>query len=161
MLNKETNMTERSAVHSTFVVERVYPASPAHVFAAWSDPAIKAQWFGAPDEGETNLHEFDFRVGGRESSSGRAPNGQSYSYDARYQDIVPDQRIVYSYDMHLNGARISVSLATIEIAPDGTGARLTLTEQGAYLDGLDTPAQREQGTIELMEQLGRLLGGEV
>jgi uncharacterized protein YndB with AHSA1/START domain len=153
-------MTSRSTVHSTFVVERVYPASPAYVFAAWSDPTIKAQWFGSPDEGETNVHVFDFRVGGHESSSGRAPNGQTYSYDARYQDIVPNQRIVYSYDMHLDGARISVSLATIQIAPEGSGTRLTLTEQGAYLDGLDTPAQREQGTIVLMEQLGKIVGGD-
>jgi uncharacterized protein YndB with AHSA1/START domain len=150
-------MTERSIVHATFVVERTYPAAPARVFAAWADPQIKAGWFGAPDEGTNGPSEFDFRVGGREFSSGTAPNGQHYRYYARYQDIVPDQRIVYTYDMYLDAARISVSLATIELTPEGAGTRLTVTEHGAYLDGLDTPAQREAGTNWLMNQLGEEL----
>ena len=83
-------MTERSRsiTHATFVVERTYPVAPARVFAAWSNPAIKATWFGDPSENNNDSIEFDFRVGGREFSSGKAPNGQSYSYDARYQDIV-------------------------------------------------------------------------
>jgi uncharacterized protein YndB with AHSA1/START domain len=152
-------MAERSVVHGTFVVERTYPASLARVFAAWADPAIKAHWFKGPDESGNNTSEFDFRAGGRESSSGILPNGQRFRYDARYQDIVPNQRIIYTYDMHLDDDRISVSLATIELQPEGTGTRLTVTEHGAYLDGLDTPAQREEGTNLLMDQLGTTLEG--
>lgn len=67
---------------------------------------------------------------------------------------MPDQRIVYTYDMHLDETRISVSLATVEFEPAGAGTRLVFTEQGAFLDGLDTPAQREQGTGELLDALG-------
>ena len=153
-------MAERSIVHGTFVVERIYPASPARVFAAWADPAIKARWFKGPDESGNNTGEFDFRVGGCESSSGMLPNGQRFRYDARYQDILPNQRIIYTYDMHLDDDRISVSLATIELKPEGAGTRLTVTEHGAYLDGLDTPAQREEGTNLLMDQLGKTLKGQ-
>ena len=40
---------------------------------------------------------------------------RSIAYDARYQDIVPNERIIYSYDMHLDDKRISVSLATVEL----------------------------------------------
>lgn len=150
-------MTERSVVHATFVVERSYPVPPARVFAAWADPAIKAQWFGAPDESTVDPAVFDFQVGGREFSSGTAPNGQAYRYDAHFHDIVPNQRIVYAYEMQLDNLRISVSLATIELVPEGTGTRMRVTEQGAYLDGLDTPDQREQGTGSLLDRLGALL----
>jgi uncharacterized protein YndB with AHSA1/START domain len=150
-------MTERFIVHATFVVERSYPASPARVFAAWADPAIKAQWFGAPDESAVTPAVFDFRVGGREFSSGKAPNGQAYRYDAHFYDIVPNERIIYAYEMQLDAARISVSLATIELVPEGTGTRMLVTEQGAYLDGLDAPAQRQSGTGGLLDQLGELL----
>jgi len=152
-------MTERSRsiTHATFVVERTYPVAPARVFAAWADPTIKATWFGEPGENKSDTIEFDFRVGGREFNSGKAPNGQSYSYDARYQDIVPDQRIVYTYEMHLDEARISVSLATVELVPAGAETRMTVTEHGAYLDGLDTPAAREEGTNWLLDQLGEAL----
>lgn len=148
-------MTERSVTHATFTVERTYDASPARVFAAWAEPAAKARWFGDPDQGVEEF-ELDFRIGGREFNRGKV-EGQDYTYEARYQDIVPDERIVYAYDMHAGGSRISVSLGTVEFEPDGAGTRLTYTEQGAYLDGLDTPEQRQQGTGGLFDALGEEL----
>jgi hypothetical protein len=42
----------------------------------------------------------------------------------------------------------------------GTGTRLIFTAQRAYLDGHDTPAQREQGTGALLDTLGAELGCE-
>jgi uncharacterized protein YndB with AHSA1/START domain len=146
-------MSDRSVEHATFSVERTYDTSPARVFAAWADPAAKARWFGR----DTSEFELDFRVGGRELNRGSAPDGNRYTFAALYQDIVPDERIVYSYDMHLGETRISVSLATIEFKAQGSGTRLVLTEQGAFLDGHDSPAQREQGTGGLLEALGKEL----
>jgi uncharacterized protein YndB with AHSA1/START domain len=151
-------MTERSVTHATFTVERTYDVSPARVFAAWAEPAAKARWFGDPDQGVEEF-ELDFRIGGREFNRGKV-EGQDYTYEARYQDIVPDERIVYAYDMHAGGSRISVSLGTVEFEPDGAGTRLTYTEQGAYLDGLDTPEQRQQGTGGLFDALGEELARE-
>ncbi|MCX5579949.1 SRPBCC family protein [Kaistia terrae] len=149
-------MTERSVTHATFTIRRLYKAAPSQVFAAWASAQSKGRWFGAPDEGTTKL-ELDFRIGGREHSEGRGPNGQLYRYDALYQDIVPNQRIIYAYDMHLDDERISVSLATIEFRPESGGTRLVLTEHGAYLDGLDKPEYREHGTNELLDALGAVL----
>jgi uncharacterized protein YndB with AHSA1/START domain len=152
-------MAERTVIHGTFVIERTYAASPKRVFAAWANPAAKARWFGSSTEGDTK-YELDFRVGGREVNRGGPPGGPVYTYDALYQDIVPDRRIVYTYDMHLNQTRISVSVATVEFEPAGAGTRLIFTEQGAFLDGHDTPAQHEHGTGELLEALGAELGRE-
>lgn len=148
-------MTERSVAHGTFVVERLYPASPARVFSAWSNPDYKRQWFGTPEK-DNPAHLFDFKVGGREYNSGKMGD-DVYTYDARYQDIVPDNRIIYTYEMTMNGKRISVSVAAVELTPDGTGTRLKVTEHGAFLDGLDTVGQREAGTNWLMDQLGAWL----
>jgi uncharacterized protein YndB with AHSA1/START domain len=145
-------MSDRSVAHATFAIERVYEASPARVFEAWADPVAKKRWFG-PAESDGS-HELDFRIGGQERSQ-LEHAGSSYTFDARYQDIVPDERIVYAYDMHRDEARISVSLATVELEPGpaGAGTRLLFTEQAAFLDGQDTPAEREQGTGTLLENL--------
>jgi uncharacterized protein YndB with AHSA1/START domain len=113
-------MTERSVTHATFVIERSYAASPARVFKAWSDPAEKKRWFGTSDDWVIEAYKLDFRVGGREISRGRPKaGGQMHAYDARYQDIVPNERIIIAYDMHLDARRISVSLATVELKPEG------------------------------------------
>lgn len=153
-------MTKRSVTHGTFRIERVYPATPARVFAAWARADQKPAWFGSPDEGPDRQYELDFRVGGREFASGRTPGGgATYTYEALFQDILPDERIVYSYIMDVNDTRISVSLGSVEFRPEGTGTRLTYVEHGAYLDGHDSPASRERGTIELFDNLEIFLTG--
>ena len=150
-------MSERSVEHATFVVERRYEASPERAFAAWADREAKGRWFV-----DSDAHlDLDFRVGGREHSQGSAPDGSAYSYEALYQDIVADQRIVYTYDMLLHGTRISVSLATVEFTPEGGGhTRLVFTEQGAFLDGHESPAQRAEGMGGLLDALGEELQSE-
>jgi len=147
-------MTQRSVEHATFTVERTYPAPPEQVFAAWSTPEAKREWFGASD------HELDFRVGGTEVNRGGPDGGPVFTYEARYHDIVENQRIVYAYDMYIGAARISVSIATVELTPDGGGTRLFYTDYGAYLGGHDTPAQREQGTGQIFDALAAALTGQ-
>ena len=153
-------MSARSVTHATFVIERTYPAAPARVFNAFADPKVKARWFKGPDDWGADAFEMDFRVGGRETNRGGPPGGPVHSFECRYYDIVPNERIIYTYDMHLDAKRISVSLATLEFRPEGGGTRLVLTEQGAFLDGYDDAGQREQGTRELLDALGAELRRE-
>jgi uncharacterized protein YndB with AHSA1/START domain len=147
-------MSGPTVTHATFVLERTYDTSPARVFAAWSDPAAKARWFAESEGWERSVFELDFRVGGRELYRGRPKGGAPITYEASYQDIVTGERIVYAYAMHVDETRISVSLATVEISPAGNGTRLTFTEQGAFFDGHEVPAQREQGMGTLLDALG-------
>lgn len=149
-------MTDRSIVHATFVVEKDLNASPAKVFRAWADPKIKARWFGDP---EKPAQVFDFRVGGREYAAGGDPEGSGYTFDVRYLNIVPDNRIIYAYDMTIAGKPISASIASVELIPAGAGTRMVVTEHGMFLDGLDTVAQRESGTRVLIDALERVVDG--
>ena len=153
-------MIERSAIHATFVIERNFKAPPARVFNAFADRAAKALWFSGPAEWEAGPKEFDFRVGGRERSSGGPKGGAVHAFNALYQDIVPNERIIYTYDMHLDETRISVSLATVEFKPASAGTLLIITEQGAFLDGHDDAGSRERGTRWLLDQLEASLSRE-
>jgi uncharacterized protein YndB with AHSA1/START domain len=146
-------MTGRSATHATFSLERIYDAAPARVFAAWSTKEAKARWFAGGEEWTEIERGFDFRIGGSEHASGTWRNGTVTRFDSRYHDIVPNERIVYAYDMHLGEKHISVSLATVEFKPAGTGTRLVLTEQGVFLDGYDDAGSREHGTKALLDRL--------
>jgi uncharacterized protein YndB with AHSA1/START domain len=149
----------RSVAHGTFCIERTYPVPRARVFRALTDPAAKAMWFGG-GAGYTLLsREMDVRPGGREHVSGRWESGIVSTFDAVYHDIVPDERIVYSYEMHLDDRKISVSLATFELKSAGAATRLVMTEQGAFLDGYDDAGSRERGSNFLLDALGQSLAG--
>lgn len=127
-----------SVTHATHLVERVFDATPAQVFAAWAEPAMKARWsIGAPEWSPE--HQLDFRVGGSEYYRGEQPDGPTHEIAATFLDIVPDERIVYAYDVSLDGERILVSLATIALSPVEAGTRLVFTEQSAvFEDDADT-----------------------
>jgi uncharacterized protein YndB with AHSA1/START domain len=160
-------VTDPFIIHDTFSIERTYPAAPSRVFAAFASAEAKDTWGDTgglePAEGEAGIEEFDFRPGGRERF-GHKWQGTTYRYDGLYYDIVPDQRIVYSYEMYADGARISVSVATIEFARSGDGTTLTWTEQGAYLDGIDGPqasALRKEGTTEILDGLTQYLSKQL
>jgi len=150
-------MTKRNTVHATFVIERDYAHAPSKVFDAFANPQSKVKWFGGPDEWEKSNHKLDFRIGGKESVSGGPPGGTVHAYNAAYWDIVPNERIVTSYQMHLDKQRISVSLATMEFKANGAGTTFVLTEQGAFLDGYDDAGGREHGTRELLNNLETFL----
>jgi len=156
-------MTERSVIHDTFVIERTYPTSPSRVFAAFASRDAKDAWADTGDiadaEPAAGTAEFDFRVSGHERF-GFVYQGVNYTYDASYYDIVPDQRLVYSYEMYADGVRSSVSIATIEFGKTTEGTTSIWTEQGAYLDGFDgqeAPRLREGGTGEMLDGLAKYL----
>jgi uncharacterized protein YndB with AHSA1/START domain len=150
-------MTLSTVTHDTFVVERNYDVPIAQVFRAWADPMLKARWFAGSTEALGAGYELDFRVGGREVNRGEPPGGPVYTYESEFRDIVPEQRIVYTYEMYADEARISVSVATVLFSSDDATTKLVITEQGVFLDGLDTVAQREKGTRHLLESLAASL----
>ena len=152
----------RSVVHASFTITRRWKATPERVFAAFADEQQKAKWFACSEDMVLLSRGFDFRAGGRENASGRWKTGIVSHFDAVYHDIVtPSEsdpgRIIYSYVMHLDDRRISVSQACIEITPDGDGTRLVMTEHGDFLDGYDDAGSREHGTNFLMDALEKSL----
>jgi uncharacterized protein YndB with AHSA1/START domain len=152
-------MNQTTVSLDTFVIERTYDVPVAQVFQAWSDPKQKARWFAGSADALGAAYELDFRVGGRESNRGGPPGGPIYTYESQFRDIVPEQRIIYTYEMYADDARISVSVATVQFRNQDAGTYLLLTEQGVFLDGHDTVAQREEGTRSLLDSLGVHLHG--
>ena len=150
----------RRAAHATFAIERRYAQPPQRVFAAFSERAAKLRWFASAPGFTTDEYTFDFRVGGGESWRGQhTASAAEIRNETMFRDIVPGERIICVYDMFVAGARISVSLLTLEfkplgdLKPGGSGTLLVLTEQDAFLDGYEDAGAREHGTRALLDRL--------
>jgi uncharacterized protein YndB with AHSA1/START domain len=152
-------MTLSTVAHDTFVIERIYHAPVTQVFGAWADPLLKARWFAGSADALGAGYDLDFRVGGREVNRAGPPGGPVYTYQSQFHDIVPEQRIIYTYEMYADETRISVSVATVQFRSREATTQLVLTEQGVFLDGHDTAAQREEGTRVLLDSLAATLNG--
>lgn len=150
-------MNQRSALHDTFVVKRTLPFEREFVFEAWSTLEAKSRWFVGPSGWQQHQRELDFRPGGYERLVGRKPSGRVSKFDARYYDIVPNERIMYAYEMYIDGVRISVSLATVEFNERPGETEIVITEQGVFLDDFTDARGREEGTQKLVEQLEEAL----
>jgi len=75
------------------VVSRVINAPVARVWRAWTDPAEVAKWWG-PYGFVTDTSERDFKAGGTWRHTMVGPDGKEYPNLARFEEIVPLERIV-------------------------------------------------------------------
>lgn len=148
---------KRVVEHKEFSIERMFDATPAQVFAAWASTEAKRGWFANSDGCEMFDFAVDFRVSGREHASFSFGGNTVVTNETVYLDIVPDQRIVFAYTMAIEGAPMSASLATVEFEPKGKRTQLRMTEQAAFLDGIDKPEMRKAGWGWLLDALGAQL----
>src|SRR5690606_40791086 len=107
-----------TTTYASFVIERRYGAEPARVFAAWSDPLAKRQWFVEGEGWEIQSYELDFREGGRETSRFRFLKGEEAVGEATmmgaetvFNETVPNEPTIFTYPMDRNGPPLSASLA--------------------------------------------------
>ena len=144
--------TYTASTHTDFVIEREFAAEPEAVFHAWADPEAKRAWSDCHAD-HTTAYSLDFRPLGRESHTVVYPDKRVQQIEKVFFDIVAGRRIVFAYDIRLDGRPLSVSLVTVEFFAAGRGTRMVYKEQLAYLDGHEDRAQRLQGTEEGLDRL--------
>ncbi|MFI6689705.1 SRPBCC domain-containing protein [Streptomyces sp. NPDC050485] len=158
---------EPQAVHGSFALQADFSAPSARVFRAFAEASLRNRWFRLPGSSKTARHELDFRVGGGETASNVFVSGDVEEFlecRSRFIDILPDRRIVYVYEAHVDGLRRWVSLVTVELTARDGGARLDWTEQYSYLvltgDGTQDTAHLRGGTRLLLNGLSTVVDPE-
>lgn len=128
-------------------------AAPAKVFAAWTDPHLIVRWFGpahtVPDSVEASM---DVRVGGKFRISFRTDDGQYHQVGGTYLEIVPDQRLVFSWAWHSTPER--ESQVTVTLKPEGSHTLLTLTHEKFFDEAARDGHRRGwTGTLDKLERM--------
>jgi uncharacterized protein YndB with AHSA1/START domain len=155
-------MQQPGVNHSTFTLERSFPATPERVFAAFSDPDKKIRWYADGRFLKVLEFKMDFRVGGsdltRFSTPAESPmQGKILTYRTHYMEIKAGRRIVIAYTAALDEQPFSASLATFELMPTNSGTDLLFTEQIAFIEGGDGPEIRKAGWTHLLNLLANSL----
>jgi uncharacterized protein YndB with AHSA1/START domain len=155
-------MTQLSAVHDTFVLEREYSKPPEKVFSAFRDPGKKRRWYAESGAHDILSYELDFRIGGAEALQSRMKPGTPIAgavltWSQTFSDVIENRRIVFTQTLDRDGKRISCALMTVEFIASGAGCRLVFTHQAAFFDGADGPQMRKMGWQALLDNLDREL----
>jgi uncharacterized protein YndB with AHSA1/START domain len=157
-------MADPKVVHSTFVVERSFSKPMETVFAALSKPEKVKQWFAEGDRHDLIEFNLNFAEGGTQHlvyrmREGTPVAGLVIDNEARFQEIVPNDRVVMATTMKFAGKRILASQITFELVPSQKGTDLICTHQGAYFE--NSPPQMPEllkgGWTELLVKLGKVL----
>ena len=146
-----------SVDHRDFTIVRTYSYSPAQVFDAWADPEKKKLWFGEAPGFSDVKNTQDFREGGRDHNSAKHADGWSSTFDSEYISIVPNERIVYTYGMTLDGVPLSGSVTSVTFEALDGGTLMTFTEHGVFLDNPEDAVLREEGTKGILDAFGTAL----
>jgi uncharacterized protein YndB with AHSA1/START domain len=89
-------------------------ARAAETFAAVSNPARVARWWG-PEGFKNTIHAFEFRPGGKWLLTMHGPDGKDYPNESRFARIIPDHLVEIE---HLSGHHF---VLTIELQEQGSG----------------------------------------
>ena len=143
-------MATQTATKPSLTIKRHLKAPPAKVYAAWTDPEKVKGWMG-PGEVKAKSAESDLRVGGRYRWVMVAPSGQELDVRGVYREIVPNEKLVFTWSWLSAPER--ESLVTVLLKPDGDGTLLTLThEQFFDEDARDQHNNGWNGALDKMEK---------
>jgi uncharacterized protein YndB with AHSA1/START domain len=135
----------------SLTLTRHIKAPAERVFKAWIDGEALRRWFGPRDSVVVGVCEVDARVGGRYRIVMQEPGGEVHRVGGQYREIVPNERLVFSWAWESSPERQSVVTVTLRSAPGGTD--LTLTHEQLFDDAVR--ARHEHGWTG---SLGRLAG---
>ena len=140
--------------HEVVQIERTLGAPVERVFRAWRSSEAIARWYLPGDKNwRSEVVEHDFRLGGAKRLRFGPKGEPPYYEDCRYEDIVENERIVYTMTVATHAQRLTASLVTIEFFDDKSKTNILMTDQLAILDASDTAGDRERGWGEVLDKL--------
>ena len=148
-------MDVRTPVKPSLTVKRRFKASPAKVFAAWTDPEKVKHWMG-PGQVRVVEAQADARPGGRYRWHMQSPEGKDHDVGGVYREVVKNEKLVFTWAWKVAPPdEPHESLVTVLLKPDGGGTLLTLTHE--HLFDEESREGHEKGWLGTFEKLERLL----
>ena len=148
-------MSVEAKVRPSLTIKRLLKASPAKVFAAWTDPEKIKRWMG-PGEIVAVRVDADARVGGRYRIEMRRPSGETHNVGGLYREIVPNEKLVFTWGWDpAPGDVPHESLVTVLLKADEGGTLLTLVHEQLFDE--ESRVGHESGWKGALDKLEKLV----
>lgn len=118
---------EAQPLHTLRLV-RVFQAPRERVWRAWTDPGQMKHWFG-PRGFTTPSIELDLRPGGRYRIAMQPPEGGVFHLNGVFREVVPPERLVYTFQWEKAGWDYPETLVTAEFRERDGATELVLTHE--------------------------------
>ena len=135
----------------TVRLQRRIAAPPDRVFAAWVDPVYLAQWMSPIGHAEAEVEPW---VGGRLRVT-MVGGGRRIEHRGEYREVVPDRRLVFTWQSPYTGPGPSV--VTVQLEPYEAGTLLTVIHERLPADQVES---HRNGWTPMLDRLVELLGVE-
>ncbi|HEX2050366.1 MAG TPA: SRPBCC family protein [Actinomycetota bacterium] len=133
-------------------MERVFDAPRELVFEAHTSCEHMANWWG-PHGYTFGACELDFRPGGKWRIVHRSPEGEEFTFYGEFREIVPPERIVWTFGFEGMPGEPAVETLTLEEHDGKTTLRaLSVYDSRATRDAM-LESGMESGASESMERL--------
>lgn len=139
---------ESDAEH--LLIERTLPAPRELVFRAFTEPARMLHWFG-PHGFDATTIDVELREGGAWRGGMRGPDGKELIASGVYREVVPYERLVFTYAWEEQGVRGHETVCRVELRERGAQTLLVFT-QGPF-ESVDSARSHEGGWGEAFEKL--------
>jgi uncharacterized protein YndB with AHSA1/START domain len=136
---------------------RVFNAPRELVFAAYTDPRHVPNWWGLR-RSTTIVDKMDVRPGGLWRYIQREPDGAEYGFNGEYREVVPPERLVYTFEFEGLPGHVVVDTVTFEEEENGK-TRVTALSLFANVEDRDgmVSSGMEFGANQSWDRLEELL----
>jgi uncharacterized protein YndB with AHSA1/START domain len=146
MLSDTMHNTDTHAVR----VSRRIRATPERLFRAWTEPALLQHWWRMEGPGWSFAGaEVDVRVGGAYRLAMTGPDGRAHTAVGVYSEVVPPQRLVFSWEWEDPASRVGDTLVAVDIIDAGDGTSDVVITHTRFGDA-ERASGHERGWTQLL-----------
>src|SRR2546425_11047317 len=129
-------MSKLKGSRSSFRISRFFPATRQRTFRAWTDPNELKKWWRVGKEFVLTVAEIDLRVGGGFRIGVESPSGSLHLVRGRFLEVVPPERLVYTWIADDPNLKQMETLVTVEFLERKDGTEISLLHEKLKDGGL-------------------------
>jgi uncharacterized protein YndB with AHSA1/START domain len=150
--------TPQSQPQNELQLRRTFAAPREHVFRAWTDARVFAEWFHPTTEHTTVITRLNVKVGGNYTLEMHHKDGNVHKLSGTYQQIKPPEKLAFTWRWATDPPD-QETLVSLDFLDLGDATEIVLSH-GQFPDA-ETRDKHNHGWLGCLDQLQKFLEREL